>query len=92
MIAGQVFAGLDGLARQLEPPLASESPYAADAPALPQSLAAALQALRDDAVLQQGLGPAMATVYDTVKRQELARHAQAEDAAAWERREYFGRY
>ena len=95
MIAGQIFAGLDSLARRLAPPPATESPYAvgaASAPPLPQSLAAALQALREDTVLQQGLGPVMATVYDTVKRQELARHAQAEDAAAWERREYFGRY
>ena len=92
MIAAQIFAGLDGLARRLEPGPATETPYAAAAPALPDSLATALQALRDDAVLQQGLGPVMATVYDTVKRQELARHAQAGDAAAWERREYFGRY
>jgi hypothetical protein len=34
----------------------------------------------------------MGLVYDTVKRQELTRHAQADDAAQWERREYFGRY
>jgi hypothetical protein len=34
----------------------------------------------------------MAQVFHAIKRQELARHAQAEDAALWERREYFGRY
>ena len=95
MIAAQILAGLDGLARKLEPGPATEAPYAlgtANAPALPASLGEALDALRDDAVLQQGLGGAMATVYDTVKRQELARHAQAEDRAAWERCEYLGRF
>ncbi len=95
MIAAQILAGLDGLARRLEPGPATEAPYAlgvAGAPALPASLGVALDALREDAVLQQGLGGAMATVYDTVKRQELARHAQAEDRAAWERCEYFGRF
>ena len=39
-----------------------------------------------------GLGEAMAPVFHAVKRQELARHAAAEDPAAWQRREYFGRY
>jgi glutamine synthetase len=59
---------------------------------LPTTLAAALDALTADTVLQQGLGPQMAQVFAAIKRQELARHAQAEDKARWERCEYFGRF
>ncbi len=90
-IAAQVFAGLDGLRRRLPAPPASERPYAAGQRSLPASLPEALDALAADAVLREGLGAPMALLYDTVRRQELARHASAEDKAAWERREYFGR-
>ena len=91
-IAAQVWAGLDGVARRLEPAPATDAPYAAGATLLPATLAEALDALAADDVLQQGLGDAMAPVFHAVKRQELARHAAAEDPAAWQRREYFGRY
>ncbi len=91
-VAAQVWAGLDGLARGLDPGPATETPYAAGVTPLPATLAEALEALAADEALQRGLGPAMATVFDTVKRQELDRHAQAEDKAQWERREYFSRY
>jgi len=91
-MAAQVFAGLDGLQHQLQPGPATEDPYAPGQPALPTTLAEALQALAADTVLQQGLGGPMARVFDTVKRQEIARHAQAVDPAQWERREYFSRY
>jgi glutamine synthetase len=91
-MAAQIWAGMDGLQRQLDPGPATETPYLGSATRLPASLRAALDALAGDTVLQRGLGPVMGLVYDTVKRQELARHAQAEDPAQWERREYFGRY
>jgi glutamine synthetase len=91
-IAAQVFAGLDGLQRRLQPGPATEDPYAPGQPLLPITLAAALHALDADAVLQQGLGADMARVFATTKRQEIARHAQAVDPALWERREYFSRY
>jgi glutamine synthetase len=91
-IASQIWAGLDGLQQKLHPGPATETPYAATAARLPASLGEALDALAGDAVLQRGLGPVMGLVYDTVKHQELARHAQAEDPVQWERREYFGRY
>lgn len=90
-LASQVLAGLDGIRRQLEPGPASEDPYAAQAPRLPGSLGQALAALRQDSVLQQGLGETMATVFHAVKQHELERHAQAQDTLAWERREYFSR-
>ncbi len=92
MLAAQVFAGLHGLRERLPAPPGTETPYDPAHRRLPATLAAALQALADDAVLMQGLGATMAQVYLAVRRQELARHAAATDAAAWESREYFGRY
>ncbi len=92
MMAAQVFAGLDGLAQKRLPGTAADAPYAATQVALPQDLSAALQALADSSVMQQGLGTGMAEVFSTIKHQELQRHAQAEDKALWLRREYFGRY
>ncbi|MEO6661911.1 MAG: glutamine synthetase, partial [Rubrivivax sp.] len=102
-LAAQIAAGLDGLQRCLEPGPPTDDPYAAmvqtpttgsaaAAPRLPASLSDALTALTADKVLQAMLGPSMAAVYDAVRRQELARHAAAPDAAAWEAREYFGRF
>jgi glutamine synthetase len=91
-MAAQIHAGLHGLRQRLQPPASAETPYAPGLPALPQSLADALDALTADSVLQQGLGAPMVALYRAIKRQELARHAQAEDKPTWERREYFGRY
>jgi len=92
VLAAQVWAGLDGIDRCLEPPPAVEQPYATGLPGLPATLGEALDALHDDAVLQAGLGLALCRVFDTVKRHELTRQAAAPDAAQWERREYFGRF
>ncbi len=91
-MAAQVLAGLDGLARQLQPAPATETPYAEAHTALPPDLQSALQALAADTCLQQGLGEPMARLFDTIKRQELARAASAEDLPTWLRREYFSRY
>ena len=91
-MAAQIHAGLHGLRQGLLPPPSADTPYAPGHPGLPQSLADALDALTADSVLQQGLGAPMVALYRAIKRQELARHAQAEDKPAWERREYFGRY
>jgi glutamine synthetase len=91
-IAAQIFAGLHGLREQLQAPPATEKPYAPAHTALPATLADALDALAADSVLQRDLGVPMTQVYTAIKRQELARHAQADDQAQWERREYFGRF
>jgi len=92
-IAAQVWAGLDGLRRQLEPPPPTEAPYTKDgAHALPRELGAALDALAADPVLRQGIGEPMWAVFDRAKRHELARRAAATDLQQWEAREYFGRF
>jgi glutamine synthetase len=91
-IAAQVLAGFDGLQRALEPGPPCETPYAAGLAQLPASLGDALDALAADRVLGDGLGAAMAAVFHTVKRHEIARHAAAADPAQWERREYLARF
>jgi glutamine synthetase len=91
-IAAQLVAGLDGVDRGLRAPPATQAPYAAArSERLPSGLADALNALRADAALAQGLGSEMVALFDRVKRQEIVRHAQAQDVQEWERREYFGR-
>ncbi len=95
-IAANVLAGLDGLSRRLLPPPAGAGFDGAPPAALPASLPQALDALRASPALQRGLGPALAAIYDTVKRQEAARYASAGDdasaQAAWQGREYLARF
>ncbi len=91
-MAAQVFAGLDGVDRKLEPAAATASPYEPGLPALPATLDEALKALAADTVMQDGLGGPMARLFETIKRQETERAAACEDLPGWLRREYFGRY
>lgn len=91
-LAGQVWAGLDGLARRLEPGPAVLAPYAPQPQPLPSTPAEALDALAADAVLAAGLGAPMLKVHEAVRRAEIRRRAAAEDTAAWDRRELFGRF
>jgi glutamine synthetase len=89
--AAQIWAGLDGLARRLEPPPATEAPYADGQEALPRTLAEAIDALRADEALVSGFGREFVDLYTRIKRQEAQRHEAAEDRQDWERREYFAR-
>lgn len=90
-MASQIIAGLDGLRRALAAPQASDDPYGGGAAALPASLDEALQALTADSVLVEGFGAGFVRYIETIKRNELAQHAQAQDPQEWERRAYFGR-
>jgi glutamine synthetase len=90
-VASQIHAGLDGLRRTLSAPPASDDPYGAGAAALPANLGEALQALANDSALVEGFGAGFVRYMDTIKRSELAQHAQAQDPQEWERRAYFGR-
>ncbi len=91
-MAAQIHAGLDGMARQLKAPLATERPYDAGHTMLPTSLGDALAALQADNVLIEAFGPSFVNYYCSIKRSESSRHAQAQDPHDWERREYFSRY
>ncbi|MBL8384832.1 MAG: glutamine synthetase [Burkholderiales bacterium] len=85
--AAQVIAGMDGLARNLDPGPGADAPYQTEAPALPRSLAEALAALRDDACLVAGLGADFVDYFCRIKESEIARFEA--DVTEWEQREYF---
>jgi glutamine synthetase len=87
-LASQIHAGLDGIARKLQPPPADD----ASAPALPASLSDALAALQSNATLGAGFGEQVLAWYAQIKRQEITRHDAAVDKLNWMRREYFSRF
>jgi glutamine synthetase len=86
-MASQIYAGLDGMERMLDPGPSADTPYEADAPRLPKSLDEALQALRKDACLADGFGRSFIDYFLRIKEAEIARY-QAE-VTEWEQREYF---
>jgi len=88
--ASQIISGMDGVARKLDPGPAAETPYDKRGKALPASLADALDALRADAVLQEGLGGTFVDYYCRLKEAELARFNL--EVTDWEQREYFDLY
>ena len=90
-MAAHIHAGLDGLRRRLQPPTATEAPYAEQGQALPKSLADALVALGGNAALRGGLGDEVVDWFVRLKASEVSRHEAAADKTEWDRREYFGR-
>jgi glutamine synthetase len=90
-MASQIHAGLDGLMRGIEPPAASDSPYASQPSGIPTTLADALAALQADPALVAGLGADVVRHFCRIKQSEIDRHADAKDKADFERREYFSR-
>jgi glutamine synthetase len=93
-IASQIHAGLDGIARKLQPPPAERASYATqNDDALPTSLAQSLDALNADEALRSGFGESFVHYYTHIKRHELARyeiaHREQKEINDWEQREYF---
>ena len=91
-IASQIHAGLDGIARRLRAPKATDSPYGTQAARLPTSLGEALDALQADSGMTAAMGPAFVDYFSRVKRSELTRFEEATDKDDFQRREYFSRY
>ena len=85
--ASQILSGLDGIARKLDPGPSADAPYETKAPPLPQTLAEALAALREDACLREGLGGGFVDYFCRIKEAELARFNL--EVSEWEQREYF---
>jgi glutamine synthetase len=85
--ASQIHAGLDGVARKLDPGPSADAPYEAPAQSLPHTLAEALACLREDAVLREALGAAFVDYYCRIKEAEIARYNL--EVSEWEQREYF---
>jgi glutamine synthetase len=95
-MASQIYAGLDGVARKLDPGSSADAPYEISAEPLPKTLAEAVAALRKNACFRAGFGAAFVDYYAHIKEAELARYrgeagSAKDDGAvgAWEQREYF---
>ncbi len=91
-MAAQIHAGLDGIARRLDPGPSADTPYEAAAALLPTSLGEAITALRADEALRAGFGAAFVDYYAHIKEAELARFTKEQGEQAevtpWEQREY----
>ena len=85
--ASQIHAGLDGMERRLDPGPSADTPYEAQAEALPRTLGEALACLREDGVLGEALGPGFVDYFCRIKEAEIARFNL--EVTEWEQREYF---
>lgn len=86
-MASQIYSGLDGVDRKLDPGPSADTPYETDAPLLPKSLREAIFALNDDPFFRTALGSEFVDYYVHIKKAEIERF-QAE-VTDWEQREYF---
>ncbi len=89
-LASQLFSGLDGIERKLDPGPSADAPYETPAAQLPRSLGDALQCLREDEVLTNALGKPFVDYYAFIKEAEIARFNL--EVSEWEHREYFDMY
>jgi glutamine synthetase len=96
-MASQIYAGLDGIARDLDPGASADAPYkSSPGAALPGSLEEALAALRTNGCFRAGFGDGFVDYYAHIKEAEITRcrkeavgDAKEADVTAWEHREYF---
>jgi glutamine synthetase len=86
-LASQLFAGLDGLRRRLDPGPSADAPYDTPARQLPRSLDEALRCLREDTVLTEQLGSTFVDYLCHIKQAEI--HRFNLEVSEWEHREYF---
>jgi glutamine synthetase len=89
--ASQIYAGLDGIQRQLTAPRATNSPYGVQGEKLPTTLGDALEALLADQTLVDAFGADFVNYLVRIKRAEWARYEAATDKMEFQRREYFSR-
>jgi glutamine synthetase len=92
-MASQIHAGLDGIARKLDPGPSADTPYEVSTEPLPENLAEAVAALRADQCFRDGFGADFVDYYAHIKEAEIARFredgADGPDVTAWEQKEYF---
>jgi|SRR5579871_467357 len=89
-MASQIYAGLDGLERSIDPGPGCDAPYRVQAEPLPASLEQAVRALRQSATLRAALGEELIDYYARIKEFEIARFNA--EVSEWEQREYFDLY
>ena len=91
-VASQIYSGLDGIARRLDPSPSVDTPYEAVAALLPKNLGEALTALRVDKIFHAGFGARFIDYYTHIKAAELERfQKEAPDqpeVTPWEQKEY----
>ena len=91
-VASQVYSGLDGIARRLDPGPSADTPYEAAAALLPKNLSEALTALRADEPFRAGFGGGFIDYYTHIKAAEIERFqkeaADQPDVTPWEQKEY----
>src|ERR1700740_429959 len=83
-MASQVLAGLDGMARKLDPGPSTDTPYETRAEMLPKSLSEALAALRENSCFRDGLGAGFIEYFVKIKEAEIARFEA--EVTEWEQR------
>ena len=91
-IASQIYAGLDGVARKLDPGPSADAPYEQSAPPLPKDLGEALAALRTNTCFRAGFGSAFIDYYAHIKQAEIDRfrkeQGEQSEVTPWEQKEY----
>lgn len=87
VLAAQIEAGRDGVARGLSAPPPAESPYASGAAGLPPDMGAALAAFESSAFWPEVWGEEVARWFATIKRAEWRRYLA--EVSEWEAREYY---
>jgi glutamine synthetase len=91
-MASQIYSGLDGIARQLDPGPSADTPYEAAAALLPTNLSEAVTALRADETFRSGFGAGFIDYYAHIKDAEWERFRkeapQQAEVTAWEQNEY----
>jgi len=91
-LASQIYSGLDGIARKLDPGPSADTPYETAAALLPKNLSEALSALRADEVFRAGFGPGFIDYYTHIKAAELERFQKESndqpEITPWEQKEY----
>lgn len=96
-MASQIYAGLDGINRNLDPGPPTEAPYQKSSGlALPATLEEALTALRASPCFRAGFGEDFVDYYSGMKEAEIVRcrkettnNLRQADVSEWEHREYF---
>ena len=91
-VASQIYSGLDGIARRLDPGPSADTPYETMTTLLPKNLGEALTALRVDEVFRAGFGAGFVDYYTHIKAAELERFQkeapEQPDVTPWEQKEY----
>ncbi|UGY02511.1 glutamine synthetase family protein [Bradyrhizobium quebecense] len=87
-MASQIYAGLDGIDRAVDPGPPLDDPYAqTDKIPMPASLQEAVHELEKSEVLRKAMGSEFVDYYVAMKRHEIGRFMSA--VTDWEHREYF---